>query len=93
MGAIFLYLFIQERNDRKEERKRWEDERKAERASWELERNAHLNRQREVADKVTTAFVENTKVVEGMKNIQQSTVQAIETLTENVYDVIRRKDK
>lgn len=41
--------------------------------------------------KVLEAFTENTKVVEGMRNASETQATAIRTLTENVYDVIRRK--
>lgn len=90
-GAIFFWLFTEERKARREERAKWELDMKELQKSFDAERQKYQTRINEVADKTTNAFVENTKVTEGMKSVQENTVTALQTLTQSIYDVIRTK--
>lgn len=90
-GAIFFWLFTEERKARREERTKWEADMKELQKAFDTEREAYQSRINDVADKTTEAFVENTKVTEGMKAVQAQTVATLQTLTQSIYDVIRNK--
>lgn len=91
VGALFFFLFDQERRARNEERLRWEETLKKNQERWDNERISLQGKLEGLAEKTADAFLDNTKAIESVKNVSEQSVEALKTLTEYIYNAIKRK--